>query len=120
MNGRFVASVAGAVLLMAGVATAQPGQPPPPPPPPGGSPYYAPPPVQAPPQGRQGFLIGFGIGGGEIISSDCEDCESLAGFAFDFSIGGMLNPNLGIMYDAFGVIRVEDGLALTNATNTVA
>jgi hypothetical protein len=123
MNARVGSSVVVVVaLILGGTASAQPGGQPPPPPPPGG-PYYAPAPMMPPPPpppGRRGFLIGFGLGGGEIASTDCDGCESLAGFAFDFSVGGMLNPNLAIMYDAFGVIRVEEGAALTNSVNTLA
>jgi hypothetical protein len=126
MKARLIASCVGALMLVGTAAIAQPGQPPPPPPPPPGgggapSPYYTPPPTYVPPsQGRQGLMVGFGIGAGEIVASDCESCDSLAGVAFDFSIGGMLNPNLAIMYDAFVVIRPEDGDALANGTNTVA
>jgi len=54
--------------------------------------------------------------------SDCDACESLEGFAFDFSIGGMLNPNLALMFDAAAVIHVdtEAEATLSNSTNTIA
>jgi hypothetical protein len=127
MKARLIAGCVGALMLVGTMAIAQPGAaqpPPPPPPPPGGgapSPYYTPPPTYVPPsQGRQGLVVGFSVGGGEMVNTDCDNCESLAGFAFDFSIGGMLSPQLAIVYDAFGVIRVENDAALTNATNTVA
>jgi hypothetical protein len=122
------------VMVGAQMASAQPGPGPgaPPPPPPGApaSPYYAPPPpgpgygpqppVYAPAPERQGFLIGFGIGGGEIAATDCDGCESLGGFAFDFQVGGFISPRMAIMYDAFGVLRSENNLVWINGVNTAA
>jgi hypothetical protein len=110
-------------MMWAGVAAAQPGSPPPPPPPPpGGGGYYAaqPPTYYPGPPERSGFLIGFSLGGGEMIATDCEGCDSLAGLGFDFSIGGFINPRLAIMYDAFAVLHPEDDVVLTNGTNTAA
>jgi hypothetical protein len=139
MNGRLLAVVVGLGLLVSGsAALAQPGGPPggppsgpppgPPPgpspgPPPGPQPAYTPPPTYAVAPmtpGRRGFMVGFSLGAGEIFATDCQGCDSLAGLGFDFSIGVSLTPNLAIMYDAFGVIRPEDGLVLTNATNVAA
>jgi len=107
--------ILGMVALSTSIAQAQPGPPPPPP-----SPHYAPPPSYVPPAGRSGFFIGISVGGGQMIATDCSGCDSLAGLAFDFSIGSMISPSVGIMYDAFAVLRPEDGSVLTNATNTVA
>src|SRR5690242_4963635 len=104
-----VGLIVGVVMVVgAQVASAQPGPagpgpgpgaPPPPPPagPPPASPYYAPPPpgygaqppTYAPAPERGGFMIGFSLGGGEMAATDCNGCDSLAGFAFDFSIGAM-------------------------------
>ena len=90
----------------------------PPPPPPGGGGWAPPPPVY-----RQGFMIGFSLGAGAQFA-DCDGCESQEGFAFDFSIGGFLNPNLALMYDVNAVMNFEEfggeRFILTNSANTFA
>jgi len=71
------------------------------PPPPG---YYAPPPRYAypppPPRGmyRSGFVFGVGVGGGGISAQDCGDVCGGAG-AFEFHLGGMLNPRTALVGD---------------------
>src|SRR4051794_25934996 len=70
-------------------------------PPPG---YYAPPPRYAypPPPSprygmyRSGLVFGVGLGFGGIAAQDCGDICGPAG-AFEFHIGGMLNPRLALM-----------------------
>jgi hypothetical protein len=73
-------------------------------PPPG---YYAPPPRYAypppppPPQRgfyRDGLVLGVGLGVGGISASNCGDVCGVAG-AFEFHIGGMINPRLALMGD---------------------
>ena len=77
------------VLFVSSAALAQYGEPPPPPPPPAYAPppTYAPPPAYQQPRGlsRDGFLIGFSIGGGSISaecdpSIDCTDQGMAASF----------------------------------------
>jgi hypothetical protein len=97
-----------AVAATAATASAQPAA----------APYAAPP---APPAQRDGFLVGFSIGAGSMFAED----ESLNGVAFDFSIGGMLNPKLAIMYDASAVMHPEDvgngeSYVFTSSFNTIA
>jgi len=82
----------------------QPGYPPPqyPPPsyPPPGygaypAPYYALPPENPTRIRRNGFTLGLAIGGGSVHFQD----EPHAGFAFQFGFGGMLNRQLGVLFD---------------------
>jgi hypothetical protein len=65
-------------------------------PPPG---YYPPP----PPRGmyRQGLVLGFGLGGGAISASGCDDGSCGGAFALAFDIGGMLNPQTALVFDGF-------------------
>ena len=91
------------------------------------APGYAPgpPPQAAPAPARDGFMIGFSGGFGSM-KLDCDNCDSdsQSGFSFDFSIGGFINPNMAIMYDASGVMHSESegdqSVILTNSLNTVA
>lgn len=90
-------------MALAGVASAQsygPG-------------YYQQPPP--PPQGiqRGGLVLGGSIGLGGIYFGDCEDCDGLGGLALQGHIGGMVAPNVAIVFDASTVIHpFEDGGAL--------
>ena len=108
------------LLALHGVASAQPGSAYPPPPPPPG---YAPPPpgygYAAPaPQVRHGFLIGFSLGGGTL---SCDGCDDLSGVALDIHLGGMLAPNLALMFDGTGVAHsFEGGGTLIHVVDTVA
>ena len=89
-------------------------------PPPG---YYAPPPRYAYPPpppppvygGRYGLVIGGALGLGGISSNDCPACG--AGGAWEFHIGGMLNPQLALLFDMSGVVRSYDDTA--GNTNTL-
>lgn len=115
---RFVKQLlASLALLVPALAAAQPGAyaPPPPPPPPG---YYAQP-VAAPPAVRSGFLIGFSLGGGSIGCDNCE--ETLDGVALDIHLGGMITPQLGLMFDGMGVAHsFEGGGTLISVVDTIA
>ena len=104
-------AAAAAVLgcfLFTSVARAQPGQPPPPPPPSGGGGgYYGPPPPQSAFFHRRGLAIGFGfgVGGMEAESGpiECLNCDyEPAAFAYDFHVGGMINPRLAILFEIWG------------------
>jgi hypothetical protein len=74
-------------------------------PPPG---YYAPPPRYSygyppPPRVyRSGLVLGVGIGFGGMSASDCGDACG-AGLAYDFHIGGMLAPQVALLFDISGV-----------------
>jgi hypothetical protein len=50
---------------------------------------------------RSGLTLGFGIGPGRISGGGSSD----GGFAFDFHIGGMLAPDLALVFDYSGVQR---------------
>jgi hypothetical protein len=67
------------------------------------------------------LVLGAGIGFGGIHASDCDNCGG--GFAWEFHLGGMVNPRFGLMFDVSEVIRpVNDGFGddLTNTIYTVA
>jgi len=109
------------LALGAPAALAQPGGAPPPPPPPGYGPPppYGPPPAPPPGIQRQGFIVGFSIGGGAMMVN-CDGCDSQSGVAFDLHLGGMINPTLAIVWDGSGVAHTESNFTLVNAINTVA
>jgi hypothetical protein len=115
-------AAAGVLAIGVGTAAAQygPGGHPPPPPP-----GYGPPPAHhaPPPPGihRSGFIIGFSLGGGSMIP-DCSECDSLNGPAFAIHLGGMVAPNLALMWDGSGVAKHDEYIdaTLVNAVNTFA
>jgi len=61
---------------------------------------------------RKGFIIGFGVGGGQMT---CDGCESLSGPAVEIHLGGMVNEKLALVWDSSGVVREEDGVTLSSA-----
>jgi hypothetical protein len=61
---------------------------------------------------RKGFIIGLGIGGGQIT---CDGCESLSGPAFALHLGGMINEKVALVWDSSGVVKEEDGVTLSSA-----
>jgi hypothetical protein len=102
-NRRIGIGIAAALLLLGGAsaAHAQYRQPRgyPPPPPPG---YYPPPAYRG--MYRQGLVFGLGIGGGAISASGCgSDCGGA--FALQGDIGGMLNPQLALVFDVWVNLR---------------
>ena len=113
MKHSFIASL---ILLIPAIAAAQPGAYAPPPPQPG---YYAQP-VAAAPAVRRGFLIGFSLGGGSITCDECTD--SLDGLALDIHLGGMITPQLALMFDGMGVAHSfdEGGGTLVHVVDTFA
>ncbi|HET6610497.1 MAG TPA: outer membrane beta-barrel protein [Kofleriaceae bacterium] len=57
---------------------------------------------------RDGFIIGFSVGGGHL-SADCEGCgDSLGAFAADLHLGGMINPRLAITGDVWVLGHSEE------------
>ena len=98
-----------ACLCLPAMALAQPGTSPHPPP---AGPHYAPPPPPPPPPSyydpftRRGLTLGFGFGIGNMSDSEgtipCDDCDyDPAAGAFDFHIGGMLNPRLALLFEVW-------------------
>jgi hypothetical protein len=85
------------VLLCAGagVASAQQYGPPPPP----GRGYYAPPP---PGIHRFGLVFGGAIGPGAFSFSDCSGCDAFGALALQLEIGGMVSPEVAILFDWTG------------------
>ena len=73
-------------------------------PPPGATPY----PVSSAPSPlgmeRRGFVIGLAFGGGVAISS-FNGANSYWGFGFEFMLGGMLTPNLAVVFDTSSLTR---------------
>ena len=108
--------VGSVLVLVAQPAFAQAPPPAQPPPPPGGG-YggYAQP--QGPFAHHSGVMVGFGFGVGAV---SCDGCESSAEIAFDFSLGGFLNPQLALMWDYGGLVNSEDGVSAVLASHTVA
>jgi hypothetical protein len=83
--------------------------------------YAAPPPYYPPPQPRgfyrQGFLVGFGVGGGAITADNCGTCGGAGGL--EFHLGGMLTPRLALMFELWGLAHpLGDGYSLTNSIYT--
>lgn len=103
-------------LFVPSIAAAQPGAAPPPPPGYYVQPAAVEPPVTAP--HRSGFLIGFSLGAGTLT---CDDCDGLNGVAVDLHLGGMLTPNVALMFDGMGVGHSFDGGgSLIHVVDTVA
>jgi hypothetical protein len=91
-----------ALTLTAGTAWAQPA----PPPPPGYG--YAPPPPPPRMPDRRGLAIGFSLGGGSYQLECGIACELFAderyeGFSGTFHIGGMLSPDMALLFDGWGI-----------------
>jgi len=121
---RLLAVVLGCLVFGIGSSlSAQPysdPQPPPPPPPgPGYTPAVQPvPQAYGPYRTHHGLTIGFGFGAGFVTCDGCGD--STTEVAFDFHVGGFLNPRLALMYDVAGIVDSEDGFTAVLATNTIA
>ena len=116
-----LATLVATITFLAGAraALAQYQNPPPPPPGYGGPPGPPPPP---PPYGvdRRGLTLGFSLGGGAFVPADCDACESLGGLALELHIGGMIAPNMAIMFDGSGVSHPEGDSSLTHVIDTIA
>jgi hypothetical protein len=64
---------------------------------------------------REGFLIGFALGGGAL---SCKDCASKAGPVVDFQVGLMVNDRLAIMLDGMGMAVAESDNDFGDVTTT--
>lgn len=63
---------------------------------------------------HSGFLIGLGLGLGTV---GCDGCNSEGGLAYNFSMGGFLNPEMALMFDLVGWYDSE-GSSSVIATNS--
>lgn len=72
------------------------------------------------PAHRDGMLIGFGIGAGEISceGDGCNDFREAGGL--DFHIGGMLSPKLALMFDLWVMASTEENLTISHTIATGA
>ena len=68
------------------------------------SPYPPPAPPATPPFTRGGFILGFGLGGGLALSS-YEGADDFGGFAWEFHLGGMIQPTLAVVIDFSSLTR---------------
>jgi hypothetical protein len=69
-----------------------------------GRPRYAPAPAYYPPSSyRSGLVIGGSIGFGGLTADACDICGG--GLSLEGHIGGMLNPQLALMFDVWTVIH---------------
>jgi len=70
--------------------------------------YYAPAPAYYPPSSyRSGLVIGGSIGFGGLTADQCDICGG--GLSLEGHIGGMLNPQLALMFDVWTVIHPISG-----------
>jgi len=108
-------------FLLAGTAAAQgyPQGPPPPPPAYQQPNNYGPAPA---PMGiqREGFVIGFSLGGGLLTNDSCDTCDSLDGPAGDLHLGFMINPKLALLVEGYAVSHTENGITLTQSMGLLA
>lgn len=81
--------------------------------------YYQQPPPPPQPQGiqRGGLILGGSIGLGGIYFTNCDNCDSYGGLALQGHIGGMVAPNVAIVFDASTVIHPfeEGGTLMSHA-----
>src|SRR5690606_8440807 len=76
--------------------------------------------VGGPYAANQGVMVGFGLGASHL-SADCDGCSADdLEVAFDFNLGGYLNPRLALLYDAAGMAVAEDGYTFTLASHSFA
>jgi hypothetical protein len=63
---------------------------------------------------RYGLVFGASIGPGAFGFSDCRDCDSLGALAVQLELGGMVAPNIAIMFDYTGHYHpFDDGSVLS-------
>ncbi len=60
---------------------------------------------------RQGFLIGFTVGGGKL---DCDGCESSGAGGFGFHLGGSLSKKVTLAAELFAVAHDEDAYSFSD------
>jgi hypothetical protein len=80
--------------------------------------YYAPPPRYGyppppPPRHygmyRDGLVLGFALGGGGISASNCAPGFCGGAISGEFHVGGMMAPNLALLFDLWGNAKGIDG-----------
>jgi hypothetical protein len=72
--------------------------------------YYGPPGIQ-----RYGLVFGGSIGPGVMNFSDCHNCDSLGTLAVQLEIGGMVAPNVALLFDWTGHFHPDhDGTLSAN------
>ena len=69
--------------------------------------------AQSRPQTREGFWIGFGLGGGSFGCDECGDEDRLTGAAAYFKLGGTVNQNVLLGAEINGWAKSEDGATLS-------
>jgi hypothetical protein len=57
---------------------------------------------------RSGFIIGFGLGPGQVAISSAQDREPRGGLAMDFHIGGVIGDSFELYYVHKGIIISTD------------
>jgi len=62
-------------------------------------------------------MVGFGLGFG---SGWCDGCDSTTELAFDFGLGGFVNPRLAVLWDYGGLTDSEDGAFAVLASHAIA
>ena len=53
-------------------------------------------------------MLGLSLGYGVMTSERCSSCDSLDGLGLDLHIGWMLNPQLAVVLEVFGVSHTEN------------
>ncbi len=59
---------------------------------------------------RSGFIIGFGLGPGQVSFSSAPDSEPQSGLAMDFHIGGVIGDSFELYYVHKGIIISTDAV----------
>ena len=68
--------------------------------------------------GRDGLTFGVGLGGGNLGCSG-DGCDDFTGAgSLDLFIGGMLNPNLAVLFDAWWMVHSEDNFDVSQGIMT--
>ena len=79
--------------------------------------YYAAPAYYPPGGYRNGLVLGGGIGFGGLTADRCGDLCG-GGLSLEGHIGGMLNPRIALMFDAWTVIHPQSNFN-GNTTDTI-
>jgi hypothetical protein len=92
---------------------------------PGASPGLQPMPDPDARSRREGLMLGFGVGGGNISAECAADAgdvcdEVLEAGSFSGQIGLMIAPRLGVMLDVWPMVHHEDLLTITHVITTAA
>jgi hypothetical protein len=73
------------------------------------------------PNDRQGWLLGFGIGGGSLgLTSDGASTDREGGAAGFFRVGYAFNPDLSLELNSSAWTKEQDGRTWTFSSGTVA